>query len=133
MAFQRARLDDEREVGRQRAVLRRARLLVVLVGAEDRIGEAGQPVDGIALVVELARDLVGPADGQRLDGGLGELRAARLGEIAEAHALQAVAGAADVLIDLEAALELRLVVLAAETRKRPGLALGRVLLAASWL
>ena len=61
----------------------------------------------------LAGDLIGPRGGQRLDGGLGELRAAGLGEVAEAHALQAVAGGADLLIDLEAALQLGPVVLAA--------------------
>ena len=130
MALDRARLGDERQVGRQGTVLRGARLHVVLVGADDRIGEARQAVDGVALVVELARDLVRPGGGERLDRRLGEFRSARLGEIAEAHALQSVAGGADLLVDLKAALQLRLVVLAGEAAERPILPFDGVLFAA---
>ena len=57
--------------------------------------------------------------------------AALFHKVAEIHALQAVAGRTDLLIDLEAALQLRLVELAANAGERPGLALNDRRLAGS--
>src|SRR4029078_9790308 len=51
-------------------------------------------------------------------------------EVAEAHALEAMAGRADLLVDLEAPLQLRLVELAGEAAERPVLAPDGVLPAA---
>ena len=69
------------------------------------IGEAARPLEHFALVVRAVMDLELGRDSRRLR--LGEARAAGIGEIAERQELEAVAGGADLAIDLEAALELR--------------------------
>src|SRR5262249_24085792 len=108
-ALEGARLGDDRLVDREAAVAGARRLLV---GGRRRkaIGQAAGALEHFALVVGSVLDLVFGRDG----GGLGrrELRTAGLGEVAERHQRQAVAGRADLAIDPEAALQLRAIILA---------------------
>ena len=60
-------------------------------------------VGGLALVVGLGRNLGG--GGQRTGLGFAEFRTARLGQIVEGQVAGGVAGGADFLIDLIAALQ----------------------------
>ena len=89
------------------------------------IGEASGALDRIALVVEIL-DLVFGRDRRRLP--FGEPEAARLRKIAERKQLQRMAVGADLAVDLEAALQLRLVVFSEWTGERPGLPRRRNLL-----
>ena len=89
------------------------------------IGRPAGPLDLIALVVEVL-DLVFGRD--RLGLRLGEAGAARVRQIAERHHLRRMAVRADFAVDLEAALELRLVVFAERAGERPFLPRRRHLL-----
>ena len=80
------------------------------------IGQPAGPLDLIALVVEVL-DLVFGRD--RLGLRLGEAGAARVRQIAERQHLRRMAVGANLAVDLEAALELRLVVFAERTGERP--------------
>ena len=71
-------------------------------------------------LVRRVLDLV--VGGQRLDGGLGEAWATRLGQIAEVQPLDAVAARADLRVDLEAALQLAIVEVAEDAAEGPLLA-----------
>src|SRR5262249_56693160 len=95
-----------------------ARLRVILERRRETVGRAGRTLGHLALVVELL-DLVLGRD--RLDLRLGKAGAARLGEVAERHQLEAVTVLADVVIDLEAALQLAAVVGAERPGERPPL------------
>ena len=116
-----ARLGDQRQIRRQRAVLGRAGRLVVVVGPEDRIRGPRRPLDDLRPCGSRSR----PGRWDRRRSGSARRRpapsppprespgppgSARLRKLIT---LQAVAGRADLLIDLEAALQLRLVELAA--------------------
>jgi hypothetical protein len=97
-------------------VLRGPGLIVVVVGAEDRIRQPGRPLDELTLargdvasVVGAVENLVRPSGCEGLNRLAIELGATGLGEVAEVDALQSVAGSADLLVDLEAALQLLLV------------------------
>ena len=123
IAFDTARLGDQRQVRRQRAVLSGASLLVVLVRAEDGVRQQRRTLEHLALVVRAVGDLVWPLGSERLDRLFRELRTAGLREVAESTSLQAMAGRANLLVNLEAALQLSLVELAGEAAERPVLTL----------
>ena len=104
-----ARLGDQRQVGRKRIVVGRARRDLVGEGRREIIGRqrlarrrlAGVGIDRRHLGLPVGRDLL----------DLGLVVAEPL-QVAERDQLQAVAGRADLRIDLEAALQLGLVELA---------------------
>ena len=121
-----ARLGEHRHVGRQGAAIGEARRL-------RRSGTAagnGRPAGPGARTFRPGRwavlDLVFGRD--RRDLGLGEFRPALLAEIAERQQREAVTGLADLVIDLEAALQLAAVVTAERPGERPGIARRRRLL-----
>ena len=116
-----ARLGDQREIGRQRAVLGVAGFLLVLEGRRQAVGQQAGALENLALLV--GRVVVLEGGGQRLDGSLGEARPARLRQIAEVDARHAVAACADLHVDAEAALQLGVVVLAEQAAEGPLLAL----------
>ena len=107
-----ARLGDQRQVGRKRIVVGRARRDFVGERRRESVGRqrlagrrlAGVRVDRRNLGLPVRRDLL----------DLGVVVAKPL-EVAERDQLEAVAGRADLRVDLEAALQLRLVELAERT------------------
>src|SRR6185437_16000280 len=82
------------------------------------VGRTAGALDGLAFVVDVL-DLVLGRDRRGLC--FREAEAARIREVAERNQVERVAARADLAIDLEAALQLRLVVLAERARKGPGL------------
>ena len=122
-----ARLGEHRHIGRQLAAERGAGRLVVGERRREMIGQRTGPLEHLALVVGAVGDLEIGRDRACLR--LGEAGAARLGEIAERQQFYAVAGRADFLVDLEAALQLgldrrcrtdlRTTIFAAAARPRP--------------
>ena len=125
-ALEAARLGQHRHVRRQRAAVGVACRLIVGERRRKMIGEAARPLEHFALVVRAVLDLELGCDSRRLL--LGEARAAGIGEVAERQELEAVAGGADLAIDLEAALELLRVVHAERPGERPALPRRRLLL-----
>ena len=95
------RLDDQREVRRQRAAVQGPRLVIVGEGRRPVIGEPGGAEEHLALVVGPVLDLVFLGDRLRLL--LGEVD---LQQIAEGDVLERMAGGADLLEYLEAPLQL---------------------------
>ncbi len=129
VAMHAAGLGNDREIRRQRAVLSGARLLVVEIGPEDRDPTAGRDASSSWPSLPASS----PASFIRGSGLATPRRASSppLPEIPDRRAptrlrkrqpLQAVTGRADFLVDLEAALQLRLVELAFEAGERPRLA-----------
>src|SRR6185437_7627964 len=112
-----ARLGERRHVRRQSAAERRARRLIVRKRRWEIIGNLSGPLKHLALVVRAVGDLEARGDGRGLC--LGEAGTARIGEVAERQKLEAVAGRADLAIDLEAALQLRGIVGAERAGERP--------------
>ena len=99
-----ARLGDQRQVGRERVVVRGARGDLVGERRREVVGRqrlAGRWLAGVRVD---RRDLDLPVGRDRLHLGL---VVAELREVAERDELEGVAGRADLLVDLEAALELR--------------------------
>ena len=90
------------------------------------IGQPARPLDRIALVVEVL-DLV--FGGDLLGLRVAIARAARFGEIAEGNHIHRMAVGADLAVDLEAALQLRLVIFSERPGERPFLPRRRHLLA----
>ena len=117
-AFRCARLGQHRHVGRQAAAVRGARGIVVRERGRPGIGRPRRTLEHVAGVVRAVLHLV--LRGERLDLRFGEFRAARLGEVAEGELFGGVAVRADFAEHLEAALQLRLVVMAEEAGERPG-------------
>src|SRR5262249_57296644 len=110
------------------AVMGIARRLLVGIGRGNAVGQHGWTLVDLALLVGNVVHLVIVA-GKRLDGRLRERRPARLHEVAEVQASDAMAALANLCIDLETALQLRFVKLAEGAAKRPRLALDMRLLA----
>src|SRR6266849_10833020 len=81
------------------------------------VGGPTRPLEHIALIVGAVLDLVFRRN--RRDFRSGKLRSALLAEIAKRQQREAVAGLANVVIDLEAALELAAIELPERTRERP--------------
>ncbi len=109
-----ASLGQDRHVGRVGAAIGRARRLLIGERRREAVGGAARPVEHLALLVGAVLDLIGR--GQRGDLALRELWPARLGEIAKGDQARCVAGRADLLVDLIAALQLG----AVEFAERPG-------------
>ena len=115
-----ARLGNHGKVRWQRAIETGASRLLVRIGGRNGIGKPRRPLEHLAAVVGAVSDAILARDGPCLR--LGEAGPARLRQRAERHELHAVAGAAHLAIDLEAALQLAAIELAEGSRKRPRLA-----------
>src|SRR4029453_17230054 len=104
-----------------------ARLLLVGEGRSEMVRRTRRPLKHLAFIVGSVRHL--HLRGDLLDLLRREFRAARLAEIAVGQEPHRVAVRADVPIDLEAALELRVVERAERRREAPALMrdLGRVI------
>src|SRR6266851_608319 len=100
----------------QSGVVRRARRLVVGERAGDRVGRPARPLKHLAAVV----GPVGHLD-LRSDAFDLVLAVADLGEVAEREVLHRVAGGADLLVDLKAALQRGPVIGPEHTLERPDL------------
>ena len=111
-----AGLGQHREVRRRLAAIGRGRRLVVGEGRREAIGRTGRTLLLGTGIVDFL-DAVGL--GERLDLPRGEARTAGLREVAEGDQTHGVAARADFLVDLEAALELRLVEPAEHAGKAP--------------
>ena len=118
------RLGDQRQVGRKRIVVRRARRGLVGVGARELVRRDRFARRRLASVGIDRRHLDRPLVGDRLHFGL---FIAKRVQVAERHQAQPMAGRAHFLVDLESALQLLLVELAeravAGQRQRLGLAM----------
>src|SRR5262249_53431911 len=115
-----ARFCQCRHVRRQLAAQCGAGGLVISEGRGKKVGDLARPLEHLALVVRAVLHLESCGNGCRLR--FGEIRSARLGEIAERKKLEAVAVRTDLLIDLEAALQLGRIIETERARKRPALA-----------
>ena len=104
-----ARLGEQRHVGRRLAESRRGRLRIGIgFGRREDVGGNAGALEYLALVVRrVVGDLIGRS--KRLDLPLAEAGAAGVGQRAERNA-ERVAGAADFVIDFEAALQLLLII-----------------------
>src|SRR5829696_2703614 len=104
-ALEGARLRHQRQVGRRLAAVRRSGRLLVREVPREAVGRPPGALEHLAGIVRPVLDLV--LGGERLHLTLRELGASGLRQVAEGDALDAVAGLADLAVDLEAALELR--------------------------
>ena len=114
------RLGEQSHVGRRLAEGRRRGLIVgERIGRRKIVRGRARPLEDFALVVRLVvDDLI--ARRQRLDLSQAEVGTAGIAERAEGNA-QPVAVAAHLLVDLEPALQLRLIVRAEQAREAPAL------------
>src|SRR6516165_10799168 len=110
----RARLNNQRLIGRQRAVIRSARRLVVWERPRDRVGGPARPLVHLTLVVRSVRDLI--AGGYRL---YLVLAVTDVREVTEVEMLDRMTDRANLLVTLEAALQRRPVVSAEHPVKGP--------------
>src|SRR6185437_15933764 len=111
------RLDDQRLVGRERAVERGARRLLVRERRDELVGRATRPLKHLARVVGTVGHLLGR--GKRLDlrFAITDAAARPVGaEVAVMQQVHRMAARADLLVDLEAALRCG----AVEGAERPG-------------
>ena len=79
------------------------------------IGKPAGALEHLALIVGAVLNLVFAGDGCRLR--LGEVRSTGIGEVAERDQLEAVTGRTNLAVDLEPALQLRLIVHAERSGK----------------
>lgn len=104
----RPRLGHHRQVRRQRTVIGDPRQLIVGERRAERIRRPRRALEHLAFVVRAVGDL--HLRGENLHRLRRELRSARLAEIAVGQKPHRMAARADLLVDLEAALQLRVVV-----------------------
>ena len=121
-----AGLGEIGHVRRQAAAERGASRLIVGERRREIVGDFAGPLEHLTLIIRAIGDLEGGRDRGGLS--LAEAGTAGIGEIAERQQLEAVAGRADLAIDLEAALQLLRIVLAERTGKRPMLQRRRIAL-----
>ncbi len=115
-----ARLGEHRHIGRQRPAVDETRRLLVGKWRRKVVSRPAGPLEHIALVVGAVLDLVFRRD--RRDLRRGEFRSTLLAEIAERQQRETVTGLANVMIDLEPALELATIELAERAGERPRVA-----------
>ena len=112
-----AGLRHQRKIGRRLAAVRRSRGVLVRERVGEAVRRAAGTLEHVARLVRTVLDLV--FGRESADLRLGEFRAARLCEVAERDVVDAVAGGADLAVDLEAALQLRAVELPERALKGP--------------
>ena len=95
-----AGLRHQREIRRRLAAIRRRGGILVRERRREAVGRAAGPLEHVAGIVRPVLDLV--FGRERANLRLGEFRPAGLGEVAEGDIAQAVAGGADLPVDLEA-------------------------------
>src|SRR5262249_27462760 len=111
------RLGDQRQVGRRRAAIGRARGLLVRERRREVVRRAARTLEHLAVVVRAVLDLVLRRERRCLRRRVAG--AAGVGEVAERDIGQAVAGRADFLVDLQATLQRAAIILAEPAGKGP--------------